>query len=137
MQLLFRVKDKTNSQCIQRDSQCLKSGDIVVVVPDNHLWGKEELINPDWRILLAPNLSHESAISFMLPEEDIDTSNPNPLLLPRGYSFDYNNPKVTEAFREYIRDDTRRNAIYATDWSLEDLMSLQVKKASRVGEVVL
>jgi hypothetical protein len=54
-EILVRVVDKPSDSVFQRLNQNC-AGDVVVIVEDGHLWGSEEVSNPDWRIFQLPGL---------------------------------------------------------------------------------
>ena len=53
------MRDKDSRGLDQRLMQT-KAGDVVVIVPDGHQWGREEVSNPDWRVLQLPGLAAEA-----------------------------------------------------------------------------
>lgn len=128
MDMLFRAHDKVNPNDVTLDVKCLKRGDIVVVVNDNHNWGKQELINPDWRILKAPNLSEADTADFTEPEADFDT---DPMCQRRKFMIDLDNPNITPEFAAYLNDDTRAEPFYTTAWTREQLLSLKILRPTR------
>lgn len=87
-ELLVRVFDKTNSDCPYLDAQCHKRGDVIAVNEDGHLWGKEELANPDWRIIKVPGVRRSDATGFLARELDDDPSKPSRVLQARAFSYD-------------------------------------------------
>lgn len=68
MELLIRIVDKTLSGNAEIDAQRTRAGDVIVVMPDGHIWGTEEILNPDWRIVRVPGLSQAEALSLVSPE---------------------------------------------------------------------
>ena len=129
--ILFRNRDKVNPNDETLDVKCLKRGDIVVVVPDNHNWGKQELINPDWRIIKAPNLSEADTADFTDPEDDFDT---DPMCQRRKWMIDLDNVNLTQEFIDYLNDDTRQQPSYTSVWTREQLLSLKIIRPTRKGE---
>lgn len=65
-ELLVRVVDKTNDDPYL-DVRCTKRGDVIVVKPDGWAWGKQELANPDWRIVKI-DASIEECLQLLAPE---------------------------------------------------------------------
>jgi hypothetical protein len=53
-EILIRVVDKRNLADPQLDRACFRRGDVIAICPDGCLWGNEELLNPDLRILRVP-----------------------------------------------------------------------------------
>jgi hypothetical protein len=122
MEILLRVVDKINPNCPKLDSKCLKRGDVVVCVPDGHNWGKQELINPIWRIIRAPNLTAEQAEMFKDPEDnESETSN------RRDMMFNFDDPNLPQAFLDFIADDSRASPYYDTEWPEEPILALKKK----------
>lgn len=86
-ELLIRVVDKVNED-FYLNCQCTKRGDVVVAQPDGWAWGLEELKNPDWRIVVMPELSLGDAQAMLAPELDKDPKSPSKTLQRRAFKFD-------------------------------------------------
>lgn len=43
-------------------------GDVIAAMPDGHLWGREELAHPHWRIVRVPGMTRAEADSLTAPE---------------------------------------------------------------------
>jgi len=56
----FLIYAKNNNS---KDIAAYKKGDIVVVMPDDHVWGKEEL-SPKFSILKVPDLKVSAASKY-------------------------------------------------------------------------
>lgn len=128
MDILFRTKDKVNQNDETLDVKCLKRGDVVVVVPDDHNWGEQELANPDWRIVKAPNLSEADTADFTDPEDDFDA---DPMSQRRKWMIDLDNINLTQEFIDYLNDDTRASPTYTSAWTREQLLSLKIIRPTR------
>lgn len=55
-ELLLRVVDKFNPHCAIKNRKLTKRGDVIHVAPDGWGWGKEEIANPEWRIVKLPGI---------------------------------------------------------------------------------
>lgn len=67
-ELLVRTVDKVNPKDPEKDAQCLKRGEVVVIMPDGHPWSQRERNNPDWQLVQIPGMSVEDAnIKFTQP----------------------------------------------------------------------
>lgn len=125
-ELLVRVVDKTNADPYL-DAKCLKRGDVVVVMPDGHGWGKQELINPDWRIVKLPGIPVSQATHFLGPELPEDPLNPSLMLQRRAFKLDVDalpDPKGQMADRK------RRNPLHKVNLTVAELAALKVRKPS-------
>lgn len=67
MEILLRVKDKNTKNRKEFDWVATKRGDIIVVMPDGHLWGTAELSNPEWRIIRLPGVPWEVSFDWAEP----------------------------------------------------------------------
>lgn len=65
-----------------------KAGDVIVVMPDGHEWGRAEIENQDWKIVRVPGVSVDQASVFTSPEIDDDPSQPSRVLQYRAFAFD-------------------------------------------------
>lgn len=63
-ELILRVVDKPAPAAFDRP-MVAQAGDVVVVVPDGHQWGREEISNPEWRIVRLPGVA-ESALADLM-----------------------------------------------------------------------
>ncbi len=68
MEILLVIVDKKNPNSVHLDNQCPKAGDVLAVNPDGFAWGKEELANPDWRIVGVPDLTTAQAAALVAHE---------------------------------------------------------------------
>lgn len=66
-ELLLRIRSKTSSD-IYKDVRLTKRGDVIVVCPDGHQWGTQELTNPDWRIVRCPSITVAEAEALLVEE---------------------------------------------------------------------
>lgn len=87
MELLLRVVDKERSGEPAVDAARTKAGDVIVAVPDGHVWGREEVRSPEWRIVRVPGLRFVEAQSLVAPELP-ESFSPNRLLRRRQFSID-------------------------------------------------
>lgn len=126
-ELLFRVADKTNSNCPYLDAKCTKRGDVIHVAEDGHEWGTEELRHVDWRIFRLPSLPAENAAAFLAPELGTDPKYPSSVLQARGFQLNLEHA-LLKAAQEWIADDKRVTPIYTLPLKLKQLMALKVQK---------
>lgn len=87
MELLIRIVDKPRSGDAALDSKRTTAGDVIAAMPDGHIWGREEVRNPDWRIVRVPGMGRteaEALIATELPE----SFSPNRLLRKRQIRVD-------------------------------------------------
>lgn len=106
-ELLVRVVDKVNED-FYLNCQCTKRGDVIVVQPDGWGWGLEELKNPDWRIIVMPELSLAEAEAMLAPELPVDPLNPSKTLQRRAFKFDLSTlEKSSNEAKDYLLDATR------------------------------
>lgn len=128
MEILFRAQDKVNLNDETLDVKCLKRGDVVVVVPDGHNWGTQELTNPIWRIVKAPILSEADVADFTDPEDEFET---HPMAQRRKFMIDLDNLSLTPQFLAYLADDTRQEPTYTTIWTKVQLLALKKQRPTR------
>ena len=55
-ELLIRVVDKIHPTDPDKNLATSKKGDVISVCPDGWNWGREELANPEWRIVKMPGV---------------------------------------------------------------------------------
>jgi hypothetical protein len=103
-EFLVRVVDRVNTDPYL-DCQCLKSGDVVCIVEDGHVWSLEEQTNPHWRIVQAPNISQEQAQNFLKPETDVDPLHPSYVLQVRANKLDLS--RLPAQWLTWAADSTR------------------------------
>jgi len=68
-EFLVMAKSNTHSDPNKDQTGCYKRGDIVVVKPDGHEWGKLEGL-PNFVVIKVPGLNHEVATKYLDPEID-------------------------------------------------------------------
>lgn len=130
-QVLLRVVDKTNLDDPYHDCKCLKRGDIVVVVGDAHVWGREELRDPAWRILRLPNITVEQAEAFLGPELDTDPANPSRVLQRRQFKLDVDNVQMPAGLKAWLLDFTRAQPTRSINWTWAQIEPYRARKAPR------
>jgi hypothetical protein len=75
-----------------RSAMFTKAGDVIYVAEDQHVWGTEEIANPEWRIIRMPGVSAASMRDMMEPR-----SNPKSrdrMVAARKVCFDLSDPWV-------------------------------------------
>lgn len=86
--------------------------DVIDVHPDGWSWGKLELQNPWFRVLLwskADSNELEVLLSNKLPDLDVD-GNPTTLWQYRGFHLNLTDPVVLAVAGAFLNDITRANA---------------------------
>lgn len=132
-ELLVRVVDKINDDPYL-NAQCTKRGDVIVVMPDGWGWGKQELTNPEWRIVKLPGVSVSEASTFLGPEFDTDPLNPSRMLQRRAFRLDVDalpDPKGQMA------DHKRKNPLHKVNLTGGQLIALKHKKPALADPNVL
>jgi hypothetical protein len=76
-------------------------GDVVVIKPDNHVWGNCEQSDPQFRILNIPGMSVSDASYLLSPEAAISPA-PDPWLQYRGFYLDLDHLTMKQALPEGI-----------------------------------
>lgn len=127
MQVLLRVTDKINTNDPKLDAKCLKRGDVVVIVDDDHNWGTQDLTNPDWRIIKAPNMTQETADLIMQEQADFAEANTD-LLKRRKFSLDFSSPTFSPSLIAFLTDNNRPTPIYETTIADADIFALAKEK---------
>ena len=69
MELLLRIIDKPHSGKPELDARRTMAGDVIAVAPDGHIWGKQEVLNPEWRIVRVPGMGRDEAQSLVTVEK--------------------------------------------------------------------
>lgn len=87
MELLIRIVDKPRSGDAALDSKRTTAGDVIVAMPDGHIWGREEVRNPDWRIIRVTGMGRTEAEALTAPELS-ESFSPNRLLRKRQIKID-------------------------------------------------
>ncbi len=106
-ELLVRVVDKVNRDSIYLDVACTKRGDVIAICVDGWQWGKEELANPDWRIVRLPGVDPEDLSGLLAPERDVDPKNPSKTLQRRAFKLDLDRAEIDKAnLRTFFDDHT-------------------------------
>ena len=121
-ELLIRIRSKTSPD-IYKDVRLTKRGDVIVVRPDGHDWGTEELTNPDWRIVRCPALTVAEA-EAMLVEEPGDQLT-NRMLLRRWFFYDLS--QLSAQIQALLDPDGPRTDI---ELNLNTARSLKTQKTS-------
>ena len=83
MELLVRTVARVNLNSLQSDCGLLKEGDVVTIQADGWPWTPAEQNNPEWRIIIVPDLTPADAelLTRMQPGD----REANPYLLRREY----------------------------------------------------
>lgn len=110
-EILVRVVDKTHPDII-KDVQLLKSGDVVVIMPDNWSWSEMELTNPEWRILNV-GLSEDNISRLLMSESSLHMHLVDDVMRQARASYiDFISMSMVSGFSEFLNDDQRILAKY-------------------------
>lgn len=135
-ELLVRVVDKTNPDDPYLDAQLTKRGDVICIQPDGWPWGREELANPDWRIIKLPGIAAESLAAFTAPEVDNDPANPSRVLQRRAFRLDLDHAVLADA-ASVMADGERKQPAKAMALTAAQIIRARVRKPARVDPNVL
>lgn len=108
-QIVVFIRDKTNPDDVYKDARLYKAGDVIEVVPDKWNWGREDLANPDWRIVSIPDLGEEEARQFLGPELNVSAVGPAKMLRRRAFKLDLS---ILPA--DFLADDARKLSLELT-----------------------
>lgn len=133
-EFLVRVVDKINSDPYL-DAKCLKRGDAVVIRPDGWAWGADELANPAWRIVQAPNISESAASAFLGAEPAVDPQNPSRVLQRRFFKMDFS--LLPANWAAWVADATRAEPTKLFSGSAAQVLTLRVQKPVLVDPNIL
>lgn len=95
MELLVRIVDKPRSGKADVDAQRTTAGDVIAALPDGHIWGREEVRNPEWRIIRVPGMQRAEAEALTAPELP-EAFAPNRLLRKRQTTIDIEQLDIME-----------------------------------------
>lgn len=101
MELIVHVTDQVNPDP-KLDKGCYKKGHVVFAVPDGHPWSKEELANPNWRIIRVSLLN--STVDALLAPENGDPQ----IKTLRRRKFRIDISQLDLPYTKEIKDFTRR-----------------------------
>jgi hypothetical protein len=68
-QFLIKAQNSTNPDPVKEARGCYKLGDVVQVMPDDHVWGALESL-PRYFVVKVPGLDPGKARAFLIPEMD-------------------------------------------------------------------
>lgn len=86
-ELLVRVVDKINDD-FYKNCECTKRGDVIVGKEDGWAWGKEELANPDWRIVALPGVPLSHVMALLQYELQVDPNHRSRTTQKRAFKLD-------------------------------------------------
>ena len=124
-ELLVRVVDKVNDDPYL-DCHCTKRGDVIVIAPDGWSWGREELTNPHWRIVKAPNISVDDASAFLGPELETNPQNPSRVRQKRGFKLGLE--RLPPNWALWLADDTRAQPTKTFNGAGAALLAMKARK---------
>lgn len=87
-ELLICVVDKVHPDLYVDANHCFKRGDVIAVEEDDHVWGREELAHPDWKIVKVSGVSRNHATGFIAPEYDEHLHTQSRVLQARAFRYD-------------------------------------------------
>jgi hypothetical protein len=87
-EILIKAIDANHLNPVKDKSGCYKRGDVVVVMPDGHEWGKSEG-PPKYIIIKVPGMTKEEAEQYIESEKDTpsDPKFPADILTRRKFRF--------------------------------------------------
>ncbi len=133
-ELLVRVKDKINED-FYLNCQCTKAGDVICIQPDGWNWGREELKNPDWRIIKMPGVKESDLSAFLQPELPVDPMNPPKTLQRRAFRLHLDG--MPADVKACAADDTRQVAVIATKLQAAHALALKVARPAIADPAVI
>lgn len=107
-ELLIRVVDKISDD-FYLNTQLTKRGDVIVAQPDGWAWGKLELSNPDWRIIVVAGEA-DDFVGLVAPEPETDPLNPSRTRQRRAFRLDLESRALSAEIASHIADDARATA---------------------------
>lgn len=131
MEALLRVKDKKNLNSETLDARLTKRGDVIVVVPDGHNWGKEELTNPDWRIVKVPAVTVEEAAPCLEPEDEFGSPSWTPMSQRRKTMINADHVNLPQAFKAWLVDDTRAQPTFTLSITKQQFADIKALRPTR------
>jgi hypothetical protein len=121
-EFLIYAKNNTHKDPIKDSRGCYKRGDIVVVMPDGHEWGKEEGL-PTFFVLKIPGVDAEKAKMYISSHLD------NEVIVRRlKYSLDLTSiPNV-------LKNEIQSTGEYTATWN--QVRSYILNKQSATSEIL-
>lgn len=140
-ELLIRVVDKVNEQDQERDAQCMKRGDVVVIVDDGWKWSPAERKNPDWRIVSMPGIPAEKLQAYLAPEKYESPAEIGVRLLRRrAFKIDMDALVAVDSKVDAVLADTER-AVDVVSIAVSEKVATDDLKASKaklnIADVIL
>ncbi len=125
-ELRIRVLDKGLSGDPYVDAAITKPGDVISVVPSGWAWGRQEQLDPSYRIIRVP-ASVDDLASLVVPEPELDPVNPSRMLQAR--LFGLNLSGISPQLDTWLTvDRPGRKRIFRLDITLDDLLARRVRK---------
>ena len=103
-EILVRVTDSTNSDPIKDRRGCYKRGMPVIVMPDNHPWGKEEGL-PHFVVIKVPGVSVEKLSKYIEHEREETADNEGRFAIYRRRLWKFRFDDMPTAALRKLRDD--------------------------------
>jgi hypothetical protein len=126
-ELLVRVVDKTNATDPYADAACTKRGDVITAQPDGWVWGVQEQIDPQYRIVKVPGVSVQDVASLLVPEPDLDPLNPSRMLQARLFRLDLDG--ISAQLDTWLASDRpSRKRVFVLHITRDDLLARRVRK---------
>jgi hypothetical protein len=133
--LLIRIRDKESSGDAETDALQFGRGDVIAVWETPGPWGKQELSNPDWRIVRLANVTAADALELIQPETDALATSER-LMRKRRAGFNLDN--LPAGLRAWLDDDdSRAEPIRTVNLSRAAFLVLVQVKARRAPFRVL
>lgn len=87
-EMLVVVVDRVHPDPYIDANHIAKRGDVIDVREDGHQWGREEISNPNWKIIRVPGVPCAHAQGFLSPEYDEHLHTQSRMLQKRGFCYD-------------------------------------------------
>lgn len=69
MQLLICIENKRGKD-LKQTTQLPDRGDVIHIAGDDHVWGREEVKHPFFRVIRVPDITETEARALLAPEPD-------------------------------------------------------------------
>ncbi len=135
-EFLYRVSDKVNAADPYADARCTKAGDVITVAPDRWVWGVQEQLDPQYRILKVPGVATDDVASLLEPEPETDPEHPSSVLQARMFRLDL--AGISPQLDAWLANDKlSRKKSFTLNLSLAALLALRVRKPALADPNVL
>lgn len=105
-ELLVRAVDKVHPTDPVKNLQLTKRGDVIAVQPNGWNWGTQELANPEWRIIHAPDLTQQQGDILLKADPPAAVAGRK-----RIYRLDLDHVSIPPAVKTVLGDNSRQNKL--------------------------